>query len=105
MARRRARALLPVLGRERLKREQPPGRNTGRRIATPGGWRATLIGQVRGLSGGLVIGVTFLFTMEVWWVGRSTPPSQVLLLLLLGVGFVVVDVDVDVGTDARFGDT
>ncbi len=52
-----------------------------------------------------MIGVTFLFTMEVWWVGRSTPPSQVLLLLLLGVGFVVVDVDVDVGTDARFGDT
>ncbi|MGQ1797045.1 TIGR02587 family membrane protein [Kocuria oceani] len=32
--------------------------------------------------------MTLLYTMEVWWVGRSVPPSRA--LVLLGIGFVVV---------------
>lgn len=52
------------------------------------GWRAALIGQSRGLAGAMVVGVALLYTMEVWWVGRSTSPARA--LLVLGAGLVIV---------------
>lgn len=37
---------------------------------------------VRGACGGMLFGVPLLFTMEVWWVGGTSPPSLLLGVLL-----------------------
>ncbi|MDQ3938512.1 MAG: TIGR02587 family membrane protein, partial [Chloroflexota bacterium] len=42
----------------------------------------------RAVSGGLIIGLPLLFTMEVWWEGFILPWWK--LLLLLGVAFAIV---------------
>lgn len=38
---------------------------------------------MRAISGGLLFGVPLLYTMEVWWLGSHTAPSQMLLTLAL----------------------
>ena len=47
---------------------------------------------MRGASGGMLIGIPLLYTMEVWWIGSSTAPSRmaaVLLFSLVPVFFLV----------------
>ncbi|WP_421120910.1 TIGR02587 family membrane protein [Aquihabitans daechungensis] len=51
--------------------------------ADDGPWRDEIIEVVRAVSGGLLFGVPLLFTMEVWWTGTHTDPSQMLLILVL----------------------
>ncbi len=48
-----------------------------------GPWRAELTALVRAASGGLLFGVPLLYTMEVWWTGSHTTPSQMLAVLAL----------------------
>ena len=37
---------------------------------------------MRGASGGMLIGIPLLYTMEVWWIGSSTAPSRMAAVLL-----------------------
>jgi putative integral membrane protein (TIGR02587 family) len=55
-------------------------------------WRDELTEVVRAMSGGLLFGVPLLYTMEVWWTGTHTDPSQMLAVLaLLFVPLVVLN--------------
>jgi putative integral membrane protein (TIGR02587 family) len=49
--------------------------------ADDGTWRGELAVLVRAASGGLLFGVPLLYTMEVWWTGSHTHPSQMLVVL------------------------
>lgn len=44
-------------------------------------WGAVLTNELRGLTGGMVLGIPVLFTMEAWWVGRAAAPWQALVAL------------------------
>ena len=46
-------------------------------------WRSELLASVRAISGGLLFGVPLLYTMEVWWIGSHTTPTQMAFLLAL----------------------
>lgn len=48
--------------------------------------RAELQDAVRGFAGGMLFGIPLLYTMEVWWVGGHTTPTQMLLVLLTSFG-------------------
>ncbi|MCU1371384.1 MAG: integral rane protein [Ilumatobacteraceae bacterium] len=48
-----------------------------------GPWAGELIGVVRAVAGGLLFGVPLLFTMEVWWTGTRTSPTQMVAVLSL----------------------
>lgn len=48
-----------------------------------GQWKAETFEVVRAASGGLLFGVPLLYTMEIWWIGATTEPAQMLLLLAL----------------------
>ncbi|MGB3296474.1 MAG: DUF2391 family protein, partial [Phormidesmis sp.] len=37
---------------------------------------------VRGVCGGFLFGIPLLYTMEIWWIGSSVAPSQLLGVLL-----------------------
>ena len=54
---------------------------SARDAAAAGPWQAELAVVVRAASGGLLFGVPLLYTMEVWWTGSHTHPSQMLLVL------------------------
>lgn len=47
-----------------------------------GQWLRELEDVVRGASGGMLIGIPLLFTMEVWWIGSYTGPDRMLAVLL-----------------------
>ncbi len=51
--------------------------------ADAGQWRRELLTVARAVSGGLLFGVPLLYTMEVWWVGSHTTPTQMALLLAM----------------------
>ena len=51
--------------------------------ADVGQWRLELLTVARAVSGGLLFGVPLLYTMEVWWVGSHTTPTQMALLLAM----------------------
>jgi putative integral membrane protein (TIGR02587 family) len=52
-----------------------------------GGWRQEAEDLVRGMTGGLLIGVPLLYTMETWTIGSTMPPPRV--LVLLGVAYLL----------------
>ncbi|HUP70104.1 MAG TPA: TIGR02587 family membrane protein [Acidimicrobiales bacterium] len=47
-----------------------------------GQWLRELEDVVRGASGGMLIGIPLLYTMEVWWIGSYTGPERMLAVLL-----------------------
>ncbi|MBA2518173.1 MAG: TIGR02587 family membrane protein [Chloroflexia bacterium] len=61
--------------------------------AEKGGWQQEAEDVVRGMTGGLLIGTPLIYTSEVWTLGATIPPLQVLLLLVvayaLNLGCVV----------------
>ena len=44
---------------------------------------------IRGMAGGLLIGLPLLFTMEMWWHGFLLPAWKILVLLAIAFGIVV----------------
>jgi putative integral membrane protein (TIGR02587 family) len=46
-----------------------------------GPWRREGIDLLRAVSGGLLFGVPLLYTMEVWWTGQRSSPSQTAAVL------------------------
>ena len=71
-------------------------------------WRDETRDQVRALSGGLLFGIPLLFTMEIWWVGSHTSPTQ--MALILAVTFLLCAVLTHVAgfrdeADISLGDT
>ena len=56
----------------------------------PQSWGDELREQGRGIAGALlVVGVTFLYTMETWWWGWTLPSSHLLVYALVGLGVVL----------------
>lgn len=53
----------------------------------PAGWGDELNGLVRGLTGGFLIGIPLIYTMETWWIGETISMSRALLFLLLAYAF------------------
>lgn len=51
------------------------------RATSPGGWGNELQDLVRGLAGGLMIGIPLTYTMEVWSVGAILSPMAVFPML------------------------
>lgn len=51
-------------------------------------WQGELLNLLRGASGGFLFGMPLLYTVEVWWIGSSTLPSE--MLIALGISFFVV---------------
>lgn len=49
--------------------------------AKEGPWRELAIDLVRAASGGLLFGIPLLYTMEIWWIGSHTEPTQMLAVL------------------------
>lgn len=58
------------------------------------GWREEIDGLLRGLTGGFLIGVPLIFTMETWQLGESVSMPRAIAFLctayLLNVAFVAV---------------
>jgi putative integral membrane protein (TIGR02587 family) len=52
------------------------------------GWSDELTALARAATGGFLIGVPLLYTMEVWWVGQRTSPLRT--AMVLAVAFVVI---------------
>jgi putative integral membrane protein (TIGR02587 family) len=56
------------------------------------GWREELDGLQRGLTGGFLVGIPLIFTMETWWIGQSISMPRALLFVALAyvinLGFV-----------------
>ncbi|MFC4549574.1 MULTISPECIES: DUF2391 family protein [Halorussus] len=56
----------------------------------PQSWGDELREQGRGIAGALlVVGVTFLYTMETWWWGWTLPTGHLLVYALVGLGVVL----------------
>lgn len=54
------------------------------------GWGDELRDQGRGIVGALlVVGTTFLYTMETWWWGRTLPTTHLLVYALVGLAVVL----------------
>src|SRR3712207_6092555 len=72
-------------------------RARGRAVATQargqvGPWRRELNDLLRGMTGGFLIGIPLLYTMETWWIGETISPLHALLFLavayVVNLGFV-----------------
>jgi len=46
-------------------------------------WKTELTDLVRGASGGFLLGIPLLYTMEVWWIGSYISPFRMLFALVL----------------------
>ncbi|MBD1821701.1 TIGR02587 family membrane protein [Cyanobacteria bacterium FACHB-DQ100] len=46
-------------------------------------WKTELTDLVRGASGGFLLGIPLLYTMEVWWIGSYVSPFRMLFALVL----------------------
>lgn len=55
---------------------------------SPNIWREELNNILRGALGGFLFGIPLLYTVEVWWIGSSTQPPE--MLSALAITFVVV---------------
>ena len=57
-----------------------------------GGWHGELDGVLRGLTGGFLIGIPLIYTMETWQLGETISPAKALVFLVcayaLNFGFV-----------------
>lgn len=79
----------PEMGKHgEMARDQPTGWS-GQRA---GGWAGELDGVLRGLTGGFLIGIPLLYTMETWALGGSMSPTRAVLFLVVAyavnLGFV-----------------
>jgi len=61
-----------------------------RQAATDGSVAVELRDAVRGFSGGMLFGIPLLYTMEVWWLGTHTEPSQMLAVLVATYAVLVL---------------
>lgn len=48
-----------------------------------GPWKQEGLEILRAVSGGLLFGIPLLYTMEVWWTGSHTTPTQMAVLLVM----------------------
>jgi putative integral membrane protein (TIGR02587 family) len=62
----------------------------GKAATADSGAAAELGDAVRGFSGGMLFGIPLLYTMEVWWLGTHTEPSQMLLVLIATYAVLVL---------------
>ncbi|MCD8486518.1 MAG: TIGR02587 family membrane protein [Desertifilum sp.] len=51
-------------------------------------WLKELDDLVRGCSGGFLFGIPLVYTMEVWWIGSTLTPAEMLIILGLTLGIV-----------------
>jgi putative integral membrane protein (TIGR02587 family) len=49
----------------------------------PADWGDELNGLVRGLTGGFLVGIPLIYTMETWWIGETLSMPRALLFLVL----------------------
>jgi putative integral membrane protein (TIGR02587 family) len=49
-------------------------------------WRREVDDLLRGLTGGFLIGVPLLYTMETWWIGETISPLRALVFLAVAYG-------------------
>ncbi len=47
-------------------------------------WSEEVTDFIRAFAGSAIFGIPLVFTMEMWWIGKSLPLSYLLLLLLIG---------------------
>lgn len=52
-------------------------------VARTGGWGEELDGLQRGLTGGFLVGIPLIYTMETWWIGQSISMPRALLFVAL----------------------
>ena len=50
--------------------------------ARPADWGDELNGLVRGLTGGFLVGIPLIYTMETWWIGETISMPRALLFLV-----------------------
>jgi putative integral membrane protein (TIGR02587 family) len=48
-------------------------------------WQTPVEDSLRGIGGGLVLGLPLLYTMEVWWLGETATSARALAILLVTV--------------------
>jgi putative integral membrane protein (TIGR02587 family) len=72
--------------------ERSLNRASGRSGPHAGGWQGELDGVLRGLTGGFLIGIPLIYTMETWQAGQTISPAKALVFLVcayaLNFGFV-----------------
>jgi putative integral membrane protein (TIGR02587 family) len=51
-------------------------------------WSHEIDDLIRGISGGFLFGTPLLFTMEVWWIGSTTPPIRMIAAIV--VSYIIV---------------
>jgi putative integral membrane protein (TIGR02587 family) len=59
-------------------------------LVAEGRWREELTDLARAATGGLLIGIPLLYTMEMWWTGERTRPVHHLVLLVATFVVLVV---------------
>lgn len=61
-------------------------------LATAADWHEELDSLQRGVTGGFLVGIPLIFTMETWWIGESVSMPRALLFLVtayvINLGFV-----------------
>ncbi len=57
------------------------------RLRIPNEWKQELHEYLRGLSGAFLLGIPFLYTMEMWWIGEYLSTTH--LLSLLGFALLI----------------
>lgn len=53
-------------------------------------WAKELTAIARAVTGGMLVGVPVLYTMEVWWTGQRTTPERNLIVLAVCLALLVV---------------
>jgi putative integral membrane protein (TIGR02587 family) len=54
-----------------------------RNMLLSGPWQRAFEDVLRGIGGGLILGLPLLYTQEVWWLGETADPRRALLVLVL----------------------
>ena len=53
-------------------------------------WRREIDDVVRAVCGGMLFGIPLLYTMEVWWIGGATTPTNMAIVLLFTLAAVLL---------------
>ena len=54
--------------------------------AEPGPWARETDALLRGLTGGFIVGIPLLYTMETWWLGQTVTMARALVFLAVAYG-------------------